>query len=58
MPTTRMRVDLAPTPGGTRMTVLSRFATSEQMDQLVAMRMVEGMSAAMGQLDEVLLAGV
>jgi uncharacterized protein YndB with AHSA1/START domain len=58
MPTIHGRVELEATAGGTRMTVRSRFATAEQMEQLVAMGMVEGMTAAMGQIDEVLLAGV
>lgn len=57
MPTIHGRVDLEETATGTRMTVTSRFATVEQMDQLVAMGMVEGMTAAMGQMDEVLAAG-
>jgi uncharacterized protein YndB with AHSA1/START domain len=58
MPTIHGRVELAETPGGTRMTVRSRFATAEQMEQVLAMGMAEGMTQAMGQLDEVLLAGV
>lgn len=55
MPTTHARVDLVATPGGTRMTVTTWFATLEQMEQLVAMGMIEGMAGAMGQIDEVLL---
>ncbi|MGV8966479.1 MAG: SRPBCC family protein [Cellulomonas sp.] len=54
MPTTVARVDLLETTHGTRMTITTRFATLEQMEQLVAMGMVEGMSAAMGQIDEIL----
>lgn len=54
MPTTRGRVGLEPTATGTRMTITSTFATVEQMDQLVAMGMVEGMAGAMGQIDGVL----
>ena len=56
MPTTYGRVDLEATPDGTRMTVTSRFASVEQMAQLVGMGMVEGMTSAMGQLDEILAA--
>jgi uncharacterized protein YndB with AHSA1/START domain len=56
LPTTRGRVELEETAGGTRMTVTSRFATVEQMEQLVKMGMVEGMTLAMGQIDQ-LLAG-
>jgi uncharacterized protein YndB with AHSA1/START domain len=58
MPTIQGRVALEETPGGTRMTVRSEFATTEQMEQLLAMGMDEGMTLAMGQLDEVLLASV
>jgi uncharacterized protein YndB with AHSA1/START domain len=54
LPTTRAVVELEETAGGTRMTVTSRFATLEQMEQLVAMGMVEGITQAMGQIDEVL----
>jgi uncharacterized protein YndB with AHSA1/START domain len=55
LPTIHGRVELAETPGGTRMTVRSEFATAEQMEQVLAMGMAEGMQEAMGQLDEVLL---
>ncbi len=53
-PVIRAHVELAETPDGTRMTVTSRFATAEQMAQLVAMGMVEGMTLAMGQIDGIL----
>jgi uncharacterized protein YndB with AHSA1/START domain len=56
MPTTRALVEFEETAAGTRMTVTSRFATVEQMEQLVQMGMVEGMTQAMDQLDR-LLAG-
>ena len=39
------------------MTVTSRFASTEQMEQLVAMGMEEGLRAAMGQIDGVLAEG-
>jgi uncharacterized protein YndB with AHSA1/START domain len=54
MPTIHARVDLAPIADGTRMTVTSRFATLAQMQQLVEMGMVEGMTLAMGQIDGIL----
>ena len=57
MPTTWAHVELAETAGGTRMTVTSRFASTEQMEQLVAMGMEEGLRAAMGQIDGVLAEG-
>ena len=56
MPTTRGRVELAETAGGTRMTVTSHFATAEQMQQLASMGMVEGMTGAMNQIDDLLAA--
>jgi uncharacterized protein YndB with AHSA1/START domain len=54
MPTIRGLVKLEETAAGTRMTVTSHFATVEQMEQLVQMGMVEGMTLAMGQLDQLL----
>ena len=54
MPTIRGRVELEEIAAGTRMTVTSQFATVEQMEQLVQMGMVEGMTLAMGQIDDVL----
>jgi uncharacterized protein YndB with AHSA1/START domain len=54
MPTIRARVDLEETATGTRMTVKSRFASIEQMEQLVQMGMVEGMTQAMGQIEDIL----
>ena len=56
MPTIRGLVELEETAAGTRMTVTSRFATVEQMEQLVQMGMVEGMTLAMGQIDGLLAA--
>ena len=54
MPVIHGKVDLEETTDGTRMTVTSRFATLEQMEQLLAMGMSEGMTLAMGQMDELL----
>ena len=56
MPITRGRVELTETADGTRMTVTSHFATAEQMQQLVAMGMVEGITGAMNQIDDLLAA--
>lgn len=56
MPTTRACVELQDTADGTRMTLTSRFATIEQMTQLLAMGLAEGMTLAMGQIDEILAA--
>lgn len=57
MPTIRVDVDLQETASGTRMTITSSFATVEQMEQLVGMGMVEGMTLAMGQMDALLAGG-
>ncbi|WP_409332521.1 SRPBCC family protein [Trujillonella humicola] len=54
MPVTRARVDLEPVAGGTRMTVRSRFASREQMQQVLDMGVVEGLTAALAQVDDVL----
>ena len=54
MPVGRMRVELEATDTGTRMTVISTHQTLEQMEQLVAMGMVEGMTEAAGQIDAIL----
>lgn len=56
MPTTYGRVELVEIDGGTRMTIHSRFPSAEAMEQLVAMGMVEGMTLAMGQIDDILAA--
>jgi uncharacterized protein YndB with AHSA1/START domain len=56
LPTTTAVVELAETAQGTRMTVTSRFATAEHMEQLAAMGMVEGMTSAMEQMDALLVA--
>lgn len=55
MPVTVARVDLDESPTGTRMTIISRFATAEQMEQVVAMGAVEGMTQAMNQIDGLLV---
>ena len=54
LPTTRTVVTLEPIDGGTRMTSVGHFGSLEQLDQLVAMGMQEGMQLAMGQIDQVL----
>ena len=56
MPTTRMRVNLDErSDGGTRMAMVSTFGSLEQMLQLVEMGMEEGMLAAAGQIDALLV---
>jgi len=54
MPVTRTRVSLDEQSGSTRMTIETNFPNREAMDQMVEMGMEEGMSAALGQIDELL----
>jgi uncharacterized protein YndB with AHSA1/START domain len=56
MPTIRVRVELEETSGCTRMTLTSGFASLQDMEQLINMGMAEGLTQAMGQLDDVLAA--
>jgi len=56
LPVTTVRVRLSERAGGTRMELRSAFASREQMDQLVEMGMVEGLSLAVGQMDALLAA--
>lgn len=42
--------------GGTRMTVTTRFHSTEQMEMMLGKGMEEGMTLAMGQIDDLLLA--
>ncbi|KJC65704.1 SRPBCC family protein [Agreia bicolorata] len=51
-----MTVTLESIDGETRMTTLTRFASIEQLEKMVEMGMEEGMTLAMGQIDEVLAA--
>ncbi|MEP7764829.1 SRPBCC domain-containing protein [Sanguibacter sp. 25GB23B1] len=54
MPVVRAQVELEDTTDGTRMSITSRFASTEHMEQLTNMGMVEGMTEAMGQIDAIL----
>ncbi len=55
MPTTTCRVTLQEHPdGGTRMLMLSTFPSVEAMEQLVAMGMEDGLTAALGQIEQLL----
>ena len=55
LPTTRMELSLAERAGGgTTMTVVSVFPSTEAMQQMIDMGMEEGMREAMGQIDAVL----
>ena len=47
-----MTLDVA--DGKTRMTTVTEFVNTEQLEQVLAMGMEEGMVGAMGQIDDVL----
>ncbi|MBL8932103.1 MAG: SRPBCC domain-containing protein [Kineosporiaceae bacterium] len=56
LPVTTVQVRLEPQGSGTVMTIRSRYASAEAMQQLLEMGMEEGMTAALGQIDELLAA--
>jgi uncharacterized protein YndB with AHSA1/START domain len=55
MPEMRMRVSLEAVESGTRMTSVRTFPSVEAMERLLGMGMEEGLKAALGQLDQVLV---
>lgn len=57
LPVAALRVDLAATSDGTRMTMVSRFGSAADMERLLGMGMAEGMTLAAGQMDAVLAGG-
>lgn len=59
LPVTTFEVSIAErSEGGTRMTITSKFASLDAMDQLIEMGMEEGSMAAIGQIDGILAAEV
>ena len=54
LPESKMVIHFESTPTGSRFVNVSTFASLEAMEQLIAMGMLEGLTAAMGQLDRVL----
>jgi uncharacterized protein YndB with AHSA1/START domain len=54
MPTMRMVFTFESTPGGSRVTSVTRFPDLESGERLAGMGMIEGLRSAMGQLDAVL----
>jgi uncharacterized protein YndB with AHSA1/START domain len=54
LPLMRMTVDISDRPGGTTMTISTRFDSLEAMQQVVEMGMEEGLREAMGQIDAIL----
>lgn len=51
---TSMRVTLEASGAGTRMTIVSHCGSREQLEQLLAMGVEEGMTAAIGQIEAIL----
>lgn len=54
MPTMIIRVTLHEQEGATRMVVETTFPSKESMEQMISMGMEEGMTAALGQIDDLL----
>jgi uncharacterized protein YndB with AHSA1/START domain len=54
----RMTTTFEHSGGRTRVTTVSQFVSVEQLDQLIAMGMQEGMRLALGQIDDALAAEV
>lgn len=54
LPRTRTEFRFEPTQGGSRYTAVTEFTDLESMERLLDMGMVEGATAAAGQIDEVL----
>ncbi len=52
--TTSMVATLRASATGTRMTVTSQFESLDQLEEMIAMGMEQGMTLALGQLDEIL----
>jgi len=56
-PVSMAYLELRETESGTRMTLRSVFDSREQMDELMDMGAAEGIQQAVGQMDELLVAG-
>ena len=54
MPVMRMRVDIAPVDGLTRMSITTTFPSADAMERLISMGMEEGMQEALSQIDSLL----
>ena len=54
MPSMRMTFQFEDTDGGSRLITTTRFGSLDQLEQLLGMGMEEGMTSAMGQIDQVL----
>lgn len=56
MPTMTIRVSLVEQGAGTRMTIETKFASAEDMEQILSMGAEEGFKEALGQIDGLLRA--
>ncbi|GAA0275405.1 SRPBCC domain-containing protein [Cryptosporangium japonicum] len=54
LPVAATRVDFDETAAGTRMTIVFRYDTAEQLERVVAMGMAEGITLSFGQIDALL----
>ena len=54
LPVTQMRVDIAADGDATQMVITSTYPSTEAMEQVLAMGMVEGITAALGQIEAIL----
>lgn len=54
MPVSTMRINLSEVEGGTRMTVRSSYASTEAMEKVLEMGVLEGLQQAMSQIDGIL----
>ncbi|MCB9674320.1 MAG: SRPBCC domain-containing protein [Alphaproteobacteria bacterium] len=54
LPMSRMKMSFEATPSGSRFVGVTTFASIEAMEQLVAMGMIEGLTLALAQMDDVL----
>lgn len=54
MPTTSGMVELSEADGRTRMTISSTTTSREHLETLISMGMIEGLTAAVGQMDSLL----
>jgi uncharacterized protein YndB with AHSA1/START domain len=56
MPVGRCVVELTERDGGTRMVTTTTYASAEDLEKVLAMGMEEGLTAAIGQIDDLLAA--
>lgn len=57
MPVASTRVELDDVPDGTRMTIVFRYDTADELEKVVTMGMAEGLTGSIGQMDALLVGG-